>query len=150
MISEGEKKTLSTPDDVFHSILFHPKLPVDITNRIELMHKVLGKASGIPLKKTIDNFKRDMHPERELKIWEGMAIAFLEIVETNKIEAADAQTEVFKLLLGYSKGIAPTETRFAGDGALFKIFTTLQKHYARADSKCAPNITSAISNGSNY
>jgi TIR domain len=132
IIREGEKR-LSTPDDVFHSILFHPKLPVDITNRIELMHKILGKPSGIPLKKTIENFKRDMHPEKELKIWEAMAVAFLEIVETYKIEATDAKAEVFKLLLGYSMGIPPTETRFASDGALFKILAAFQKHYPRPE-----------------
>jgi hypothetical protein len=145
IIREGEKR-LSTPDDVFHSILFHPKLPVDITNRIELMHKILGKPSGIPLKKTIENFKRDMHPEKELKIWEAMAVAFLEIVETYKIEATDAKAEVFKLLLGYSMGIPPTETRFASDGALFKILAPkhTNSHLLRIRRSCASQPTAEV------
>lgn len=133
LLREGKRET-STDYDKFRSILFHPTLPNDITNRIALMHKILGQASGIPLKKTIENFKRDLHPERELKVWEAMAISFLEITETYKIENPEAQKEVYKILLGYTMGIAPTETRFASDKALFTILDCLKRYYPKSVS----------------
>lgn len=128
LISKGETK-VSTKYEKFHSIIFHPELPNEMVNRIGLMHRILGEVSGIPLKKTIENFKKDMHPERELSIWEAMAIAFLEITENYKLSTTESQKEVFKILLGYTMGIAPTETRFASDDALYTILDSLKKHY---------------------
>ena len=132
LIREGEKKS-ATKDDIFHCILFHPKLPIELTNRIALMHRILGRVSGISLKETIENFKRDMHPERELKIWEAISISFLEIIENHRVETIDNQTEVFKILLGYSMGHVPTETRLANDEALFKILESFKRHYPQPE-----------------
>lgn len=130
LLKKGEKK-ISKPTDVFHSIVFHDKLPKEITNRIELMHGILGKVSGIPLDKTIENFKRDMHPEKELKIWEGMALAYQKIICNYKIENEEIQGEVFSILLGYTMGVVPKETRFAYNSALDTILEYFKQYYPK-------------------
>jgi len=134
MINEGEKK-ISTEYEKFNSILFHPELPNEIINRIGLFHRVIGTASGISLERTIENFKRDLHPEKELLVWEAMSITFLEITENYKLYDNDSQAEVFKILLGYTMGISPTETRFASDKALYTILDSLKKHYPTSSKK---------------
>lgn len=127
LVKSGKPK-ISTPEDVFHSIVFHPKLSSELTNRIRLFHNILGKISKIPLNKTIENFKRDMHPERELKVWEALAVSYSEIIQKHKIENPEAQEEVYTILLGFSMGIVPKETRFANDCALDTILNTLKKY----------------------
>jgi hypothetical protein len=128
LVREGERKT-TTDYDLFQSIVYHSKLPNEILNRIELFHKVIGNASGISLKKTVENFKRDLHPERELLVWEAIAVSFLDITRNHSLSGKEIEAEIFRILLGYTMGIAPTETRFAHDKALYTILNSLKKHY---------------------
>lgn len=113
----------------FHSIIYHSELPNDIINRIALFHQVIGEATGISLSETIDNFKCDMNPERELQVWEAMSATYLEIIKTYKISDSEIQKEIYRILLGYSMGIAPTQTRFAKDDVLFTILNAFKSHF---------------------
>ena len=51
----------------------HEKLPEALVERIKEFHKVLAEVDVAPLEKVIDNFRGDLHPDREVAIWEGIA-----------------------------------------------------------------------------
>lgn len=48
-------------------------LPAELVDRIIIIHEVFKDYLSTTLEKTIDNFKYDSHPEKEVCIWEHMA-----------------------------------------------------------------------------
>ena len=54
----------------------HEELPMELVQRIHAFKEMLIEVEQIPLEETIDNFKRDMHPDREVAIWEHIASAY--------------------------------------------------------------------------
>jgi hypothetical protein len=46
----------------------------------------------------IDDFRRDMHPENEIVIWEGIAAIYLKLTTNAKLEK-DQKKEIFEALL---------------------------------------------------
>ncbi|CEG29450.1 toll/interleukin-1 receptor domain-containing protein [Bacillus sp. B-jedd] len=61
--------------------LRHEKLPKQLINRIKLVHNVFKDYYDISLEKTINNFKYDTNPEREVKIWEAMASTYFDLLD---------------------------------------------------------------------
>jgi hypothetical protein len=56
----------------------HKILPKALLLRIRLIHGVLCGALSVSLDEMIDGFKRDAHPEDEVRVWENICVAFLE------------------------------------------------------------------------
>lgn len=128
IIREGEIRE-SKPDEVFDSLVRHESLPTPWINRIEIIHRTFGKFYEPTLEQTIENFKKDLNPDREIKIWESIVSSYLEIINEYNIQEFENQKEIYKILLGYSMGVVPKETRLASDNALFQIMEIYKKHF---------------------
>jgi hypothetical protein len=74
------KLVLAKVSELKHGPIRHKNLPESLLNRITLIHRAFAPYLSPSLEQTIESFKRDMHPEREIRIWEKMAF----IVETLK------------------------------------------------------------------
>ena len=55
----------------------HDQLPDSYLNRILVIYWIFSEYLSISQEETIDNFKRDLHPEREIEVWERMAAVIL-------------------------------------------------------------------------
>lgn len=80
------------------------------------MKSVFENVDPTPLAKWIEDFSRDLNPDREIKIWEGMAQPFETFVakRTLSIQAKKEAFQVVLLRLGASdeetlKHMKPTE-----------------------------------------
>ena len=67
-------------------------------SRVKRLQRTFSEVDPSPLEKWVDDFKRDVHPENELKIWEGMAKAY-EDFTTNRNLTLDAKKDVFQVVL---------------------------------------------------
>ncbi|AWV34456.1 toll/interleukin-1 receptor domain-containing protein [Paenibacillus odorifer] len=59
----------------------HAELPSQLINRIKLVHHHFKDFNDITLEQTIDNFKHDTNPEREVSIWEAIASTYFDLIE---------------------------------------------------------------------
>jgi hypothetical protein len=82
----------------------HPVLPDDFIERIKAFKKILGDADNASLEQTIDNFKRDTHPENELAIWERIASTFQMFLSHNPTADAAIRKDILSVLIGASTG----------------------------------------------
>ena len=82
----------------------HPVLPDDFIERIKAFKETLGDVDGVSLEQTIDNFKRDTHPENELVIWERIASTFQIFLSHNPTTDPAIRTDIFAVLVGASMG----------------------------------------------
>ena len=55
--------------DIKQGDIKHAMLPDELVERIKKFKELLGDVDKATLDETIDNFKRDMHPEKEIRIF---------------------------------------------------------------------------------
>ncbi|MGM9489740.1 GIY-YIG nuclease family protein [Ideonella sp. YS5] len=75
-------------------------------DRARILHMNLKKVTGIEDKAWLESFTRDEEPERELKIWEHIAMAFL-TVDGIDIAPDGLKKEAYQLLL--ARSLSPTD-----------------------------------------
>jgi hypothetical protein len=56
--------------------------------RVRVIHEVFLEVFPISLEETFLNFRRDIHPEDEIRIWEYMAEVYKSNLSSHKTEAA--------------------------------------------------------------
>lgn len=56
----------------------HSELPSNLVSRIMLIQKVFEEILPYSIEETLNSFKRDKNPDREIIIWEAMAATYLE------------------------------------------------------------------------
>lgn len=66
--------------------------------RIHKVYDVFAEVDGQPLEVWIDNFKRDLDPDKELDIWERMAAAYSQYCEDRAL-SIEAKREVYGIVL---------------------------------------------------
>jgi hypothetical protein len=66
--------------------------------RIKKVKDVFAEIDNSPLDKWIDDFKRDLNPDRELEVWEGMATAYSKYVNGKNL-SLEAKKDVFQVIL---------------------------------------------------
>jgi hypothetical protein len=76
----------------------HAKLADAQLARIEQLQKTFSEVDPNPLSQWVEDFSRDMHPEREIHIWEIMAAAYTRFVERHAL-TLEAKKEVYSLVL---------------------------------------------------
>lgn len=76
----------------------HDSLPDQILERIKIVHSIFADVDGTPLDKWIDDFKRDLDPEGNVKIWEEMAVAYSSFCNKRELPL-ETRKEVFKVVL---------------------------------------------------
>lgn len=90
--------------DVHLGEVRHEKLPEELIKRIRAFKKILSEVETIPIDLTIKNFQRDMHPEREIAIWERIASTYKIYMENNPSKNTQFKKEVYDVILGASFG----------------------------------------------
>ena len=95
--------------DVQMGPIRHPVLPDDVIERIRAFKATLGDVDDASLDQTIDNFKRDIHPESELVIWERIASTFAAYLSRNPTTDRATRKEIYSMLLGASTGMQEFE-----------------------------------------
>jgi hypothetical protein len=75
-------------------------------DRARTVSRILAKLNPVAHHRWIDDFTRDLHPEREIRIWEHIAKAYLS-VDGIELAPPALQAEAFSLLL--SRSMRPTE-----------------------------------------
>ncbi|MGV8130930.1 MAG: hypothetical protein ACP5N7_02395 [Candidatus Pacearchaeota archaeon] len=85
-------------DDIQTGIIKHESLPEDLVVRIHNFKQKLGDVEPSSVEETIENFKEDTNPEKEILMWEAMAEVY-EIITKNKDYPYNKRREIFKMLL---------------------------------------------------
>lgn len=89
---------LIDPNSIQQGPTIHDALPDALLTRITNVHQIFGDVDGTPLEKWIDDFKRDLDPEGNVKIWEDMAVAYKSFCGKKELPL-DTRKEVFKVVL---------------------------------------------------
>lgn len=98
----------------------HEELPQSMLLRIKLIQRVLFEVMPQPLRETIDNFRRDVRPDRELFIWEAIAAAFIDATH-GRLLSVDQRKEIFRALLAASMGTRLQNPRYFGEPDLDRL-----------------------------
>ncbi|MFN8299387.1 MAG: toll/interleukin-1 receptor domain-containing protein [Chitinophagales bacterium] len=103
-------------EDLKISEIRHKELPKHQLNRIKSIHYLVGKYFTSSLEESIEDYKRDLVPEREIKIWEIIASTFSDF--TNKFSVTDEviKADIAATLLLFSIGQLPMRTHLTDDG----------------------------------
>lgn len=102
IIAQGETKIVSREEINFVlGPIRHQSLPRSMLLRMRLVHLILYEVRKLTIEELIDDFRRDLHPENELPIWENIAAAYLEATSKNNLTLKEKK-EVFGGLLQIS------------------------------------------------
>lgn len=77
----------------------HETLTDEQMAHIKALQKVFFEVDGQPVEQWVDNFKRDLNPDRELAIWERMATAYGDYCASREDLTIDVKKEVYKIVL---------------------------------------------------
>lgn len=95
---KGELKTIKI-SDIKQSAIVHEKLTDEQISRITKFKEVLKEVDTTPLAKTIENFRRDLNPDKEIAIWERIAKAYQDTNSENQELSIDEKNEVYNIFL---------------------------------------------------
>jgi hypothetical protein len=82
----------------------HATLPPELLARITKMKSILSEVDDSSFEETVDDFRRDTHPEQEIAIWETMASVYREYLLFNRDLTLDQKRDVFSVILTASMG----------------------------------------------
>jgi len=86
-------------EDIIPGPIRHPVLAPELIERIRAFKEVLGDVEQCPIETTIENFQRDMHPEREVEVWERIARAYKDFITEHTITEFRTRCDVLEVLL---------------------------------------------------
>jgi hypothetical protein len=86
------------PNEIQYGPVLHKTLPDELLARIKAVHETFADVDGTPLDKWIDDFKRDLDPEGNVKIWEDMQVAYNAYCGDRELPLA-TRKEVYKIVL---------------------------------------------------
>ncbi len=78
-------------------------LPNELLVRVRLIHQTLRDVVEQTLDEMVDLFCRDLHPQKEIEVWERIAVAYREVQDEFSLSSEKKRT-LFKTLLGLSMG----------------------------------------------
>lgn len=76
----------------------HTSLTEEQMSRVQRVQKIFNEVDPSPLEKWVEDFKRDVNPDRELAIWEEMAKAY-ETFTSSRALTPDGKKEAFQVVL---------------------------------------------------
>lgn len=76
----------------------HPELPAALMKRIRRLEEIFVEIYPATHEEWLDGFKRDANPEREIAIWEYMASAYTQFLNTGNFDT-DTRKEMLGVLL---------------------------------------------------
>ncbi len=86
------------PADLKPNSIQHEQLTEEQLQRIRKLHETFAEVDKSSLETWIDNFKRDMNPNKEIAVWEHIAKAYTNYVSQKNL-SLDAKEDVFQTLL---------------------------------------------------
>ena len=86
------------PNEVQFSPTMHDSLPDELLERIRVVHATFADVDGTPLDKWISDFKRDVNPEPNVKIWEDMKVAYDDYCDGRELPL-ETRKEVYRVVL---------------------------------------------------
>ena len=96
---KNEQKTqLVDPNTIEQGPILRETLTERQLEQITYLYETFKEVDTTPKEKWIDDFKRDLNPEKEIKIWMMMANAYNSFCNNKSISLA-TKKEVFKLVL---------------------------------------------------
>ena len=95
---ESEIPRWVNPNTLSQGPIIHENLSADQIAKITHLKKVFEEVDPTPLNKWIEDFSRDHNPDREIKIWEGMAQPFESFAEKRTL-SIQAKKEVYQVVL---------------------------------------------------
>jgi hypothetical protein len=106
LASQGREETvpitqLST-DPTFGPIV--EQLPPPLEIRIRLVHNAVREVLDDPFEDWVEDFKRELNPEREVEVWESIAGLYLQVISEYAIDGREARAQLLSLLLLGSTG----------------------------------------------
>jgi len=96
--SEGDT-TKVDPNDVVVGPIVHDSLTQEQLTRVKKIHAIFSDVYTVSFEETIDNFRRDQNPDKEILIWERMAGAYQKYMSAHPSSSYDQKHEAFILLL---------------------------------------------------
>ena len=88
--------------EIKKSEIRHEKLPKELMLRITNLYYSIFIFLGLDLQKMIDDFKRDLHPNDEIIIWEFINLCLQQYF--NETDGADNKRDIISQLLLFSMG----------------------------------------------
>lgn len=89
-----DSKDVKPPSSVRHE----PFAP-ELRDRIAQIKAALDEVHPMSLKEWEDGFRQDMHPEREIALWERVAAVYQRFAEDGSVSSKQRQ-DYFKVILG--------------------------------------------------
>lgn len=86
------------PNEIQLSPTMHDSLPEELLERIKIVHATFADVDGSPLDEWISDFKRDVEPESNVKIWEDMKVAYENYCDGREL-SLEMRKEVFRVVL---------------------------------------------------
>jgi hypothetical protein len=92
--SDKQKETqFIDPNEIRINEVVHDTLTSDQLAKIKKIHSTFQEVDKISLEETITDFKRDLNPDNEIKIWLTMAEAYQNYLDSKK-EKIDLNTKI--------------------------------------------------------
>lgn len=82
-----------TPGPIRHATLTEEQI-----GRVRRLQQTFSEVDPTPAEEWMEDFKRDLNPDRELEIWENMAAAYQAFTAAKSL-ALDAKMEVYQVVL---------------------------------------------------
>ncbi len=87
-------------DNIETGPIRHSELSADLVDRIKKYRAILAEVDPpAPLEEVINDFRRDVHPEREIAIWEKLAAFYQAAVSQNPAMRLKKKRKLFERLL---------------------------------------------------
>ncbi len=96
--STSSKVEWIDPNEIHPSPIVHDSLPIELVARIKNVHQTFADVDGTPLEKWIEDFRRDLNPEPNVRIWEDMQTAYTQYCNGRDLPL-ETRKEVFKVVL---------------------------------------------------
>jgi TIR domain len=141
VLSAGNKSTFKMGkvrlSDMKSGPIRHHDLPDSILIRIQNIWLATNDVFETSLKQSIENFQRDLQPEKEVEIWERI-VGALQIASNCLYNGNSCRREIFSILLRFSLGDNEQVFEDVGNG---KLSEEIVRAAAQAWLAVVPNVT---------
>ena len=95
---EPAATTWIDPKKISQGPIVHAKLSEEQLARITRLQRTFSEVDPTPLSKWIEDFSRDQNPDREIAIWEGMAVPFEKFIAKRQL-TLPGKKEAFQIVM---------------------------------------------------
>ncbi|MEL6811817.1 MAG: hypothetical protein AAFP76_10820 [Bacteroidota bacterium] len=85
-------------NDIMQGPILHDSLTEEQTEKITFLYETFKEVDPTPKEKWLEDFKRDLNPDREIEIWMMMANAYNSFCK-DKNRSQEAKNEAFQIVI---------------------------------------------------